>query len=391
MSNKIYKYTFVILSLFPFIANGQFTMNKGGTSQENYYSVIPYKMENNHIIVSISICGKDRNFIFDTGAPFTISKQLLDELYGKKDSLVNVYDQSGKVKNYGIITINQINFGGVVFDSIPSLIDENPFLYDCLNIDGFIGSNLLRNSIIQFTPNKEIILTDDVSKLKLNPKDSLSLFLTPRQSLPYFWIKLEDRKLAEEEVLFDSGMDGFYDLSLSHYKLFKKVIKPISKSFGANTYGLNGIADDTLSYLLRVPLLKINNCSFQNITTQTTSSNNSRIGHDLLKYGTVTVDYLNKSFYFSPFKKEVDLFKKHFPISSNYKDGKLIVGIIWSRKLKRKISVGDQIIAINNISYENTDLCSLINDRFMKEQNEATLTIKRKDGSIVNIDIKSEL
>jgi hypothetical protein len=392
MNNKIYKYAFIFCFLFPLIVNGQFNFNKGGANQENYFSVIPYNMENNKIIISVNIYGKNRKFILDTGAACTISKALFNELQIKKNSITNVADQSGKIKSYGITTINQISFGGVLFDSIPCLIDENPVLYECLKVDGILGSNLLRNSIVQFAPNKEIILTNDVSKLKLNPKDSSVLFLTPNQSLPYFWITLNGKKSAKNQVLFDSGMDGFYDLSLSlsYYKIFRKAICLISKSWGANTYGFNGVADNTSTHLLRVPLLNINNSSFYNVTTQTTSNNNSRIGVDLLKYGTVTVDYLHKKFYYAPFKEEVDLFKTHFPISLSYKNNKLTVGIIWSRKLKRKISVGDQIIAINNVSYENPDLCSLIHERLLKEQNEATLTIKREDGTIVNIGIKPE-
>lgn len=393
MSSKIYKYIVILFFLFPFIAKAQFTFNRGDTKQENYYSIIPYTLENNKIIVPVKIQGKERRFLLDTGAPLLVSKALADELQMQTDTIVHVTDQSGKVKEMKHTTVNQVEFGGVVFDSIPSLIDENPILYECLNVDGFLGSNLLRNLIVQFSSDNKIVITDDKSKLKLSAKDSIGLFLTPNQSNPYIWIKLNGKKQVREQVLFDTGMNGFYDITLENYRYHKTIRKAthrIAKSWGASSYGIHGSADDDLTYLLEVPLLQIGKCSFENVKTQTTTGEHSRIGVDLLKYGTVTLDYLNEKFYFTPFEKEVDLLEKQLPISPNYKDNKFVVGIIWDKKLKKKINVGDQIIAINDTSYENVDMCDVI-DVLSSGKKEGILSIRRKDGSVVKIEIKAEL
>lgn len=393
MNIKIYNWIFIVLFLCPLTTKAQFTFNKGETKQEGYYSIIPYTLEGNKIIVTTNVLGNERRFLLDTGAPLVVSKALANELQLQTDTIIEVKDQSGKTKEMEYTTVNQIDFGGIAFDSIPCLIDDNSYLFDCLEIDGVLGSNFLRNSIIQFAPDNKIVITDDKSKLKLSAKDSISLFLTPNHSNPYILIELNNKKQVREQVLFDTGMNGFYDIALEIYRCHKTIRKAthrIAKSWGASSYGIHGSADDDLTYLLEVPLLQIGKCSFKNVKTQTTTGEHSRIGVDLLKYGTVTLDYLNEKFYFTPFEKEVDLLEKQLPISPNYKDNKFVVGIIWDKKLKKKISVGDQIIALDDTSYENTDICTLIK-RSSSGKKEGILSIRRKDGSVVKIEIKAEL
>jgi hypothetical protein len=92
------------------------------------------------------------------------------------------------------------------------------------------------------------------------------------------------------------------------------------------------------------------------------------------------VDYKNKNFYFEPFKDNVDLTEKLFPISVRINDSKLFVGVVWDNILKETIHVGDQIMAVDDVNYEIISTCSLIDSPPLGGKETAKLRIKDKNG-----------
>ena len=59
----------------------EINLNQGSIKQKKYLQKIPYEIMGEHlIIVPVTINGKTYNFLFDTGAPLTISDRLYKEL-----------------------------------------------------------------------------------------------------------------------------------------------------------------------------------------------------------------------------------------------------------------------------------------------------------------------
>jgi len=370
------------------------SLNQGGTNQKDYFSQISYQNIMGKIIVSVTIKNKQYRFILDTGAPNGISKSLYNELKPQTLSKIPIVDQSGASDSILIVSMDSISIGGIVFNNIPTIVIENLIILDCFNADGLIGSNMLRNSIVRFSSmDKTITLTDNKKILHLNKSKSSELFLIPLQSNPYIWVKLKNKKKAREQILFDSGMDDFYSLSLNHFKFFhgKNIISINSQGLGSNTLGLHGVAKDTIQYRISVPEMVINGASFRNLSFQTTSNNDSRIGSKLLNYGVVTIDYKNKKFYFEPFSIITNLDDKHFPISPTFNDEKLVVGIVWGKNYQNQITVGSSIIEINSENFENTKPCDFLTKLSpFQTQDRMQLILKDKDGVIKSIIIEKE-
>jgi hypothetical protein len=218
----------------------KFTMNQGGTLQKDYFTVIPYENVNDKIIVSVEINEKKRRFMLDTGAPNAITKTLFDEIDAIIIKKIPVRDQSEKMDTLAVASVNKITFGGVDFEDVPALVLENNSrtAADCFGIDGLIGSNMLRKSIVQFdSKSKTITLTDDAKKLSLNKKESSDLELNTHQSSPLVQIRVKKEKIVKETLLFDTGANTFYDLSLNSFNVFKKngVVNILSESVGSNS------------------------------------------------------------------------------------------------------------------------------------------------------------
>ncbi|MFV0419867.1 MAG: retropepsin-like aspartic protease [Dysgonomonas sp.] len=300
---------FLLLFVFTFYINAQeiTTLNLGETRQKNYYTVIPYETISGVPIIRVQIDGSEYRFMFDTGAVTSISQEIVDKI--KPETLLeklSVTDNSAKVDSLPVYSLSEIMVGVVQFNDIPALLFNESTVKTCLEIDGIVGSNLLRNSIVRFsTSDQTITITDRPENFDLQSKEEYSteMVLTPNQSSPYIWTALRDKDTAGVELMFDSGMVGLYDLALDHLNLFMEhdifSEKP-SVAEGSLSYGFFGKNDDTLQCRLRVPELNICNSIFKNVMLYTTPASDSRIGMGLLDHGTVTIDYMNKRFYFEP-------------------------------------------------------------------------------------------
>lgn len=386
-----YLYLF-LLFIIPISKNAQsITLNQGGTSQKEYYSEIPFENINNKLIVPVVIENQTYRFLLDTGAPCVITSKLSKALQTKFLANINTKDANGKSDTLKMVTLQEIKLGDITFQDIPAIVADNKLVFDCFNIDGFIGSNMLRNSVVQLSSVKQsIILTDSPSRLKLNKKHASKLYLYDTQSSPYIKIKLKNKEEASEELLFDTGMNNIYDMSLRAYEILKttNLFTDVEEGFGNASIGIFGNSESTKNYRFTVPQIKINGMPFKNITIETTNDRNSRMGAELIKHGLVTLDYKNKYFYFEPYKDSYDLSEKRFGFKPTLVNDKLVVGIIWDDAIKGIIGIGDEIVQIDDINYDNMDHCLIITQAsLLKGKDTAVVTFRNSVGDLTTLTL----
>lgn len=359
---------------------------------KNFVDSIPYRLVNNKIIIECNVDEETCSFILDTGASCAITADLSKRINGKlHEKKFEISDQSGIRDSSTLITIDKIKIGTTSFNNVTCIIDNNKQIYDCLNIDGIIGSSLFHNAIIHIT-SKKIVICDQIDNLPVDIPSRIEMHKSSSQALPYIDIYIsKGNSKARETVLFDTGMDGLYDMSIKNYRSFLpyKTFKPISRSMGSNTMGFWGIANFQESYRLIVPTFKISSSYLFDVKAQTTTNSTSRIGVDIIKYNDITLDFINSAFYIKPKKDSLYTPPKELPISLSFKNDKVIIGQIWDTKLLKKISIGDQLIEINNINYEKFDLCDLISHKInVQDKNEVIL--KKKNGDLINLILKAK-
>lgn len=397
-----YKYiviVFVVLLLHTTSSYGQnaISANQGYVEQQKYLTTIPYKQIKGKIIIEVVIDNKIRKFILDTGASTVISENLYQELNPKLLGTVEVIDQSGLKDNLSVVSLSETKLNELVFKDIPALVSkEAKMLFECFDVDGLIGSNLLRNSVVQFDyKNKTITLSDNPKSLNLKKKDANEMELSPNQSNPFVWIKLKKGKsFTNEKILFDTGDDGLYLMSINTYKhiIGEKldVFQTLAENEGAFSAGLHGTAEKMTNYVVNVPMLELNNLVLNNVTAKTTYTFSS-FGSEILKYGKVTLDYKNKNFYIEPYldASETNLDKGVWTIDPIIENDKAVVGIIWDKALENKVNIGDQILKFDNIDYQNMDFCEIVKSNNKVDKKTALVVLKDvKTGEIKSVEIK---
>src|SRR5215217_2588224 len=372
-------------------AQQEFTMNQGGTIQKNYFTEIGYEDIRWAPIVNVTINGKTYRFLVDTGAGNAITKKLFDELKPEVMKKIPISDANNETDSLNIVNLKEIKIGDLVFNNITTIVPKDPLIFDCMKIDGFIGSNMLRNSIVQFSSKtRKIVITDQPEKLNLQQKQGTDMHLTPSQSLPIVTLAFVGKGSGTIPTLFDTGFADFFNLALFHFNATQQaeVFNVQAKSTGRNSLGLYGFGNDTIQYRLQVPELHINGTVFKNVNHNTTVGDDSIIGARLLDYGVVTVDYKSKKFYFEPYEASFDLSNGWFPVSVIPRDDKIWIGMIWDEQLKGKINLNDQVLAIDGVDYAHVSTCEfMMKTVIFNGTSQAVLKLRGADGKIREVTI----
>jgi len=368
----------------------RFNFNQGCNTAKNYYEEIPYENINGKMLMSVEVNGKKRRFLFDTGAPVQISSALFKELNLTVANHGKVHDANGSVDSVSGVIIPSIKLNNTEFTQVPGLITDAP-IYQCWQMDGVIGSNILRNSIVRIDPVKQVvIITDDEKRLYINRKKAATLIVDGTQSYPLFMLWLTGKKTIM--VGFDSGEGDFLVMTEKDMAQCKKDVDFTRESigFGAAKMSLLGLAKNDSINLLKFPVLGIDGYPLKDVYATTNKTTLTRVGTRLLDYGAVTLDFIHHYFYLDPYKP-LDAGEKHWPIKPTIANNKMVVGIVWD-KLQGQANPGDQIIAINDVPYPTVDLCEWINGKsnLLKDLQTATLTIKDAAGNIKKITMVKE-
>jgi len=388
---------YIILACFLAViqlSHAQKGFTTGIIPPKDYFTVVPYENVNKKLIINVEIDGKPYRFIFDTGVSITVvNKKILDDSNHSTFSVL-VTDQSGKQDSLEVNKLNRIRIGNAEFSEVPVMtmdIDDNP-VFTCFNVDGYLGSNLLAHTAVRISSNdKTITLTDNPSTLQLSEEQSsVILFPSEENRLPIIKVILSNGDdSGSEELLFDSGADLLYRMERERLALFNEhgIVQDIVKSAGSSSVGFFGNAEEEVMFRVKIPQLTVNGCIFNGLQVETGQS--SLIGASLFDFGIVTLDYIHRLFYFEPFDEVNEVNEKLFPIDPTVVEGKLVVGVIWDINLENQISVGDQIVSIDDIDYTNITVCDLITQEMeFKKKDRFTLRIKNSHGDVKEIKME---
>lgn len=383
-------YLTLSLSLYSFSQNINF--NQGSVNSKVYFEVIQYEFILGKIVIPVTINQKTYKFILDTGAPNIFSNTVLKENNLIIGDSINISDANNLNEAMKSALVPQLKIGNLTFENQAGLVYnfENHILLKCYGIDGIIGSNLFRNSILKInSQNQSITITNKIKQLKIEKKP-MKMVLINNQLSPYIKLNFigKNKKKASDMVLVDTGMDGLYDMSKRAFSIFKehKVFDLLSTSKGIGDIGIFGSGVASEQNLVQIETTLLNQYELKNVVTSTTSDNNSRIGLDFLKHGNLTFDFINKKFYFEPVNRvELDPRPK---FKTSLQNDKVVIGLIWDEKLKMLMNTGDEVISIDQIDFTQISLCDIL--KLKKEwihKDRYILKIKNKENKISEIEI----
>jgi hypothetical protein len=365
---------------------------------DSFLVEIPYEYINQKIIIPVEINNKEYRFCFDTGSRTVIRSKIKSEILSTVQSEVGdwfITDGNNQSHLMSSILIDSLSIGGIHFKNVEALTDTiHHEVWQCFDFDGYIGSELLQEYIVQIdsTDNK-IRFAKDIHALSLNNKEAQEMVLIGNQGSPYIWLQFDKtEKPFKDFVLVDTGMHGIYNLSLDTYErlLKNQRIELLAKSKGASTISAFGLGEIKEQFLFHFPSFSIGNFTINNYIDNGTHNPSSRIGSKLLEYGSLTFDFINEKFYFDTKKDHIDLNDIVLPFFPTSLNKKMIVGIVWQEELKSKIQFGDQILEVDGRDLTKEDFCTLFfNPIFDRKKKEYKIKFKNHQDSIFTLNINS--
>jgi hypothetical protein len=359
------------------------SFNLGGTPSSGYYEEIPYELVYGKMILSVEIDGRKHRFLFDTGAPTCISDSLAAELNASALGRMQVTDATGKRDSLLVVSLREIHLGGLVFTGIPAL-RFLPNVLRCLHLDGAVGSNMLRGSIVQILPERHvIILTDDLRRLSQKNRNSIPMGTNrDQQSYPHINVVFRSDKInINVDLGFDTGGNEFLALSDDYARQVIQqyhVCSIVQRGFGSDKISEFGAAASDSTYRVLVPRFTVAQAMFDSLVTETQKQGISRIGRKLLDYGSVTLDFIHGKFYFEPTSADNHLSEPLWPFNPIIIDNKLWVGVVWDASAALK--PGEQIVGIGAVGLPAIDACTWFGGKYLDGLQEVVLKVGNGDA-----------
>lgn len=334
--------------------------NQGKALQSEYIDTIPFDYVRGKIIVPVTIEKDTFDFIFDSGAPTIVSEQIMKRFSLPLLGADTISDTHKNKENRQIALIKRLKLGDISFGDTPAIISSfNNLPWACFKINGIIGSNLLRNSVVKIDlNNRKLLISNSIRpQMKAGEMKNISMKLD-HQSSPYVHITFKEN--LQRRFLFDTGSDDFINLNKSEFNEIKDqmAIKNLRSGYGSGTMGLFGPGEKKDTYKLKLDSLGFCEYRFTNPLLKVTAAG-SKIGSQILEYGPVILDYVNRKLYFYSKADPVE-YKKltptEFGFSPVLENDQLKFGLIWENSVADSIGLepGYRILRINEYDFTSS-------------------------------------
>lgn len=371
----------------------EFNFRSSHIVKDHYFEEIPFEFIKNKIYIPVFIDNIKYRFLLDTGSPTIVSESLFNKLKPTETLQGDMTDiNNKKINDVSHFYLSRLKIGNIEFNNVATTLMRNVAFMECSGFDGIIGSNLFYNSTLSICFNKGvIIITDKIKKLNIKNKYKWIFKMPVNRCTPIISVKLRGLKGKGffGDFIFDTGSPNLISISKDYADFYKSkgILSHEIESWGCSSYGFAGLEDNGIQQKWQVSSLSINKEKILGVSVRSIrSAIHSQIGCELVKYGDVTLDFKNKSFAFEPYAENAEHNKTNFPVSFALINEKLVVGIVWDKNID--VSQGDQVIEIDDISYENVSVCNILFDTVLEGKGEVKLKLKKKSGEVKIVTIR---
>jgi hypothetical protein len=269
----------------------------GKIPRSQFNEKVDIEIQRKLVFVYVTIRSKQYRFILDSGAPFSISKQLQEDYNFKKVSSGKIIDSELDRKKVSWIQVDTIKIGNIPFVNQTAFVGDfnsNPIL-KCLEIDGILGSNLLRHCNWTIDQEQKILSLSNTTD-KEDIEESIIIPFNTNYQYSIF-IKINIGKAEVKNILVDYGSNGSISLNQEIFATLKQnnIIGETFFEEGISQSGIIGEAANFSREITYSDSVVLNNVNLKNVMLRTGKT--TSVGNDLLSRYRVIIDWNNKKLY----------------------------------------------------------------------------------------------
>ena len=372
-------------------------MSKGEIERQEFFSEIPFDDEMGLIIIKATISSKEFDFIFDTGAPNVISKELAQELNIKPYVSVKTSDSQGIKEELDYVLLPKVTVGCVDFLNTGAAVADlkRSSVIGCLNVDGIIGANLMQKAIWQIDyKNKLIIVSNTMDSFEIENGERIP-FSQKVTGTPVTDINVNGTLV--KNVTIDTGSNGGFSLSVKTYREAKDSLTPVAIGVGTTTSGIYGIGEVDTNYYTTFPFVSIGKLKLENQLVDFNKGKSLTLGNSFFENYVTTYNWPEKEMILTDNQEHDNSSFDSFGFSYFFNDGKLLVSLLIedSEADLKGIKRGDQILSLNGIDYSEMNQekwCEILHTNELRKGQSIDITLLRNgEKTSFQFDKKNQL
>lgn len=276
---------FAFLILLLFSCSVTHYQKQGTVQPKSYDSETEFTTIKTVMIIPSKINGVSKNFFFDTGAQYSMIQRA--SIIGSKMTLDGASNRSIET---GSELVKSFEIGNVEFvGTVASNSDMVGLKEQIPNFGGIIGTPIINkaNWLIDY-PNKKL----RISNKNLADETFETIKIKRKGGSPYTYITINGN---EYKVVIDFGSSSEFSLP-KESKLAKQLLQQYSfEDNERERYTLGGL--ETIKEKVGiVPLIKLGNIEFKNVSTKIGVQSQPRIGISFFKDYKIYIDNLENSY-----------------------------------------------------------------------------------------------
>lgn len=365
-------------------------IKSGFTQNESFFKIIPTEKSSGLIIMPVVINDEEYRFLFDTGAILSVSDELQEKFKFETVSRGNIVDSDNHKTQVKYVQIDTLFIGGVPFFEQTAFVtdlDKNPVIA-CMNIDGIIGSNLMRHCswAIDFQNNQIALF-----------KDTINLLSDATYQVPFHMdnqysqlMQFEFGRATLKNIKLDYGSNGSLTLPNNGFNMLKKheIVEKTLKVAGYSQSGITGKVTKKNGEIALADTIKAGNLKIPEIEIKTGKS--GLLGTEVLSRFIVSINYKNQIIFFEPVEGTKPDYST-FGFSVGYSDEKqmYVMHVVEKSPAENSgITPGMQILKIDSLDFKSkSTFCDYVRYNSVPKES-ITLELTRKPGENKKVELK---
>ena len=356
--------------LLPMLSHAQTRLHRYdphfGLSARNFSDTIAIEVEDDLVLLPVSIDGRQYRFCLDTGSSQGMVYR--NSEIGGLTTLGSIVsrDANNRIDTVQVVCLPPFQLGnsgsGLVVSGYVASLMPRPAVSE--KYDAVIGFDLFNRGLCGKidTERKILILTDKKKAFKNEERAGYTVRYKLKWFVPYLYVSPFVRHT--DEVLFDTGFPHLYTMNRQSFDEHEASdLANLSKNLGVGierqvegraegrlSIGGFGVEQNDEVVFLHLDRLRWGDFSFSDVRAITTQGA-SKVGARLLNYGSLIINPFRKRLTFQPYNgvDSVRVGNRPFSVAFVPLHGKATVGLIWegSEQYQAGMRQGDTILQID--------------------------------------------
>jgi len=352
---------------------------------DSFAFALPLQSVAGKLLVEIELGGQPRRFVFDTGSPSMMGRELADELGLEVVDRRQSRDAHGSLVDTAIVQ-GDLKLGDVQFRKVPIYVAEFPRTARCL-FDGVLGSELLPLCAWQIDlPNSALRCDTDLRRLPhIDSARRLELHDFGYPHAPILDIQLARK--ASSKAMFDTGASDYFVISPPDLEGAQRNggVRSIVAGHGSLGTSAGGAAPARPQQRVQLKSLQLAGLELGRIEAPLREAAPSLLGAALLEHYVITLDARSKAAYFDRYRPG-PFVRSGFGLNLGFEPGPN-VSLVWedSPAARAGLRPGQALDSINGKALDASCESMLHalravseDDRIELETGDAQITLERQ-------------